>query len=299
MLTQMIGLVIQNEILQWAHFFALNYAKNDREFRELQTILSQLPELEKDGFSSAFEGEYIFSQVSDRLVFDQPLAVRWKNYREVSGHWLFDLDDDADEDRTITLAYKTYAFLATLFPRFYYHKNDISRDNAEFYFGLAGYAKLDCASVPKVGSELETGQSSLVSSGITWKDVLTPNSYNRFARVNESDYLPYIHRRCRLHAKIEATKAAVSLLRYHKRTGAMPDTLQALVPRYVGVLPLDPYGKKTLKYSVENNWVYSMGINHRDDGGNASSCFSQQCEDYSSCDTNLTLDVFEPFCQLH
>ena len=63
---------------------------------------------------------------------------------------------------------------------------------------------------------------------------------------------------------------ACALERYHLVKGHYPEELNALVPRFVDVLPHDIINGQPLKYRHTNNGrfiLYSVGWNEKDDGG--------------------------------
>ena len=53
----------------------------------------------------------------------------------------------------------------------------------------------------------------------------------------------------------------------------MPDSLDELVPDYIGAIPVDPYTGGPLHYTHDEKGytVYSNGINRADDGGKVTS----------------------------
>lgn len=65
---------------------------------------------------------------------------------------------------------------------------------------------------------------------------------------------------------------AIALELYHRSEGKWPDTLDALVPRYLPNLPLDRFTGKTLSYKLRNDkpLIYACGGDAQDDGGRAS-----------------------------
>jgi hypothetical protein len=71
-------------------------------------------------------------------------------------------------------------------------------------------------------------------------------------------------------ARNRASAAVVALARYRRdHAGALPDTLQQLVPGYLSAPVVDPYSGSELKYRRNGSGykVYSVGINRNDDGG--------------------------------
>lgn len=63
----------------------------------------------------------------------------------------------------------------------------------------------------------------------------------------------------------------LAIERYRKRNGEPPMSLNDLAPEYVSTVPLDPFDGRPLRYRVESDryFVYSVGENLRDDGGDA------------------------------
>lgn len=61
---------------------------------------------------------------------------------------------------------------------------------------------------------------------------------------------------------------ALGVVRYAQRNGALPTSLDALVPDYCAVLPMDFWTGEPLRYKVEGRTfsVYSVGKNRSDDG---------------------------------
>ena len=64
--------------------------------------------------------------------------------------------------------------------------------------------------------------------------------------------------------------AAVAIERYRlKRGGALPDSLEALVPEFLSGVPIDPLSGEPVRYRRigDGYTVYSVGRNGKDDGG--------------------------------
>lgn len=70
-------------------------------------------------------------------------------------------------------------------------------------------------------------------------------------------------------ARANLSQLGVALSAYQKKTGAFPETLDALVPKYLPQLPNDPYTGNSFVYRIDNEGalVYSLGKNLTDDGG--------------------------------
>lgn len=71
----------------------------------------------------------------------------------------------------------------------------------------------------------------------------------------------------------ELTITAIALRRYQlDHAGALPPTLETLVPQYLATVPRDPMDGDTLRYKPEAGGflLYSVGLNGIDEGGDAS-----------------------------
>jgi hypothetical protein len=77
----------------------------------------------------------------------------------------------------------------------------------------------------------------------------------------------------RSNAKLDLLRLAVALKRYKSANEKYPETLDALLPRYLEEVPLDVFtGRKTLTYRCAPDeatafLLYSYGVNELDDGG--------------------------------
>ncbi len=70
------------------------------------------------------------------------------------------------------------------------------------------------------------------------------------------------------------TTTALALKRYKLAHGAFPESLDALVPKYLTTIPLDPSDGKALRYRLESDGkfkLYSIGEDGVDNGGDPSS----------------------------
>lgn len=65
-------------------------------------------------------------------------------------------------------------------------------------------------------------------------------------------------------------RVGLALERHRLATGAYPETLEALAPRFLAQVPGDPMDGKTLRYARTGDGdfrLYSVGLDHLDDGG--------------------------------
>src|SRR5947207_4072096 len=119
------------------------------------------------------------------------------------------------------------------------------------------------------------------------KEVVWPHKENEISRVMEpafAHFSPYTfvaarstpnftrttRELARCQTRVNETFVACALERYRLAQGQYPETLDALVPRYVEKLPHDIIGGQPLKYRRTNGGqfiLYSIGWNETDDGG--------------------------------
>jgi hypothetical protein len=68
--------------------------------------------------------------------------------------------------------------------------------------------------------------------------------------------------------QLGATRTLLALLLARAETSSLPASLEALVPRYLTAVPLDPFSGEPLHYSSSERIIYSVGIDG-EDGGSA------------------------------
>lgn len=70
-------------------------------------------------------------------------------------------------------------------------------------------------------------------------------------------------------ALTRAAEAVLAIARYRQQYGALPDTLETLVPEYVTAVPQDPFTGRDLLYAATDSRfvVYSTGSDGEDNGG--------------------------------
>jgi hypothetical protein len=69
-------------------------------------------------------------------------------------------------------------------------------------------------------------------------------------------------RRCRSETDLSATQALIALRAFQAEHGALPRTLDELVPRYLDAIPLDAYDGEPLRYDPEAKRLRSVGARH-------------------------------------
>ena len=67
---------------------------------------------------------------------------------------------------------------------------------------------------------------------------------------------------------ISATQLLVALRAHQLNHGALPRSIEPLIPDYLPSTPTDDFDGRPLRYSPERKMVYSVGQNLIDEGGN-------------------------------
>jgi len=76
----------------------------------------------------------------------------------------------------------------------------------------------------------------------------------------------FLKNKCAHCTNLGATRALLALKAYKKEKGALPDSLEALVPEYLEAIPLDDLDGKPLRYDSEKKELYSVGPDLQDRG---------------------------------
>ncbi|MDE1463553.1 hypothetical protein [Spartinivicinus poritis] len=106
-------------------------------------------------------------------------------------------------------------------------------------------------------------------------------------------YFPeYFYRRCFARVYIDAAKVSAALQQYHTEFDELPDQLSQLIPKYIAEIPKDAFDGKPLRYSKENEWIYSVGMNLTDDGGSEAGYYDGKCYEGASCYNNPTVSIY-------
>lgn len=94
--------------------------------------------------------------------------------------------------------------------------------------------------------------------------------YTLFAKVTLPGVGKAVQKSARMQTYVDAARVACALERCRLANGALPDTLGALVPQFLGTIPADVIDGKPLRYcrNADGGYIlYSVGWNQTDDGG--------------------------------
>jgi hypothetical protein len=78
-----------------------------------------------------------------------------------------------------------------------------------------------------------------------------------------------VKHKAHLQAQLRAVGVALSVERYRVANGTLPESLDALIPKFLTAVPTDPFDGQPLRYRklVKGYVVYSVGEDENDDGG--------------------------------
>jgi hypothetical protein len=105
-----------------------------------------------------------------------------------------------------------------------------------------------------------------------FRDPLSQNPYTFLATVALPNYFKAVQTTARNQTLLEEARIACALELYHRAHREYPESLAALVPRFLEKLPHDLIGGGPLKYRRTNDGrflLYSIGWNETEDGGRA------------------------------
>jgi hypothetical protein len=94
--------------------------------------------------------------------------------------------------------------------------------------------------------------------------------YNHFARILMPALGAASRKSARMQTSVDAARVACALERYRLANGSLPETLDALAPRFIETIPTDLIDGKPLRYRLKPDGgyvLYSVGWNKTDDGG--------------------------------
>jgi hypothetical protein len=146
------------------------------------------------------------------------------------------------------------------------HPNRTLDRLAEIYRDLSERSALTCLE----WSDLE-GQSDNhfdePSELETFRDLLLPNYWGRTTvEILRRSNPRFLKKRCHLATRTSLVHALAGLNAHHHATGRPPNSLDELVPTYLGAVPQDHYDGSPLRYSAESRTAYSIGDDFIDEG---------------------------------
>ena len=177
----------------------------------------------------------------------------------------------------------TYRLITTLLPRYFVHVNRYSENYSLRISALASQYMKPCAL-------LEYPPAPAHYNPLAWLGPLSPNVGGDYGAGYSEWFGSYLHRRCLLYTEREAIETQLAYERYRFKYSEYPSRPLQLVPEFLDSAPLDFFDGKPLRYSASGRFLYSVGENGIDDGGNLD--FAElgyyQCSRDSDCRSNPT-----------
>jgi len=139
-----------------------------------------------------------------------------------------------------------------IFAYFSYKPNKTKKLMTDFYRDVINKINKDCHEIKN--ETYKPKEFPLKTKMLFIGNALGKNLYEK--KVSNAYLLLEI--KCSEVLYIEAVKTLLALKAYKIDKGELPESLEALVPEYLIVLPKDPFDGKTLKYSPKEKIIYSI-----------------------------------------
>ena len=146
-----------------------------------------------------------------------------------------------------------------LFPGGWLHQNMLAISQMHQEFTLAAADEKTRRVFPDVCDRLDS---------IVEKMRIRP--YTMFAKLLMPALSKAVRRSARMQTSVDAARVAGALERHRLATGALPESLDVLTPRYLERIPTDLFDGNPLRYRRQADGAYrifSIGWNQADDGG--------------------------------
>lgn len=156
-------------------------------------------------------------------------------------------------------------FVSALVGSYVFQPNRTQERFAELYRSLARGDAPACGAPPARGELVPMARPRTLTSLAI---LFLPNGGGEMLLAKAAPLLrTQLVQRCDAEAELAATRAHLALRAYFVDHGALPQSLDALVPDYLPAVPRDPFGGAPLRYSAERRLVWSIGDDLRDEGG--------------------------------
>lgn len=275
------GMVMKSIILNWIHNYIMLRERRLYDYDSLLAVINVISPYEKDGLNTSFINSYQLVKFSLQEKSSETLTERYASYQNSVKKWEKYNEKDGDFGRSRP---GLYEFMQVLFPRYYINPNKILRESAKKVSDMHGKSSDYCNNIVINYSK----EYSNIDGH--WTDIIAPGSLNKEWLMEDLHDI-YFNMRCSWYFFVGATKVIVALHKYEKENKILPETIHDLVPGYLPSIPLDYYSGKPLLYSKEKQWVYALGANGEDDGGEFAGFSSGYCRKEPACYNNPTFPL--------
>lgn len=157
------------------------------------------------------------------------------------------------------------SLLRRLLPQnYHYHPRRTQAEFARYFRSRARQSALPCAVQTRPAIE----QTDLADPWARRRRQFEPNGVGSLIlQVGFDHYADFGVQRCAADSYLEATRTLLALSAYETQGGALPESLTELVPDYLETGPIDAFDGLPLRYSQEGRFVYSIGDDFFDRGG--------------------------------
>lgn len=192
----------------------------------------------EDGFTTIFKGEYYMqSLIIDALVRGDTEILQ--SYTE-------------EQSQDIAQKLKN---------NYYFKPNKTKAIFAEYARENIENANKFCNSIQNIDIQMLAPSSFL-------ELYLTENAIGKILHDVTATSLSSINiKKCEEDSLVSTTQALIAIKAYKSDYGQYPISLDELVPDYLSSVPLDYFDGSSLRYSKENEILYSIGKDLKDDGG--------------------------------
>lgn len=246
LISHLVRLVMFRLTLQPVWEGLANHAWSEAQLVALETALAK-----RD-----FAADYQWSMRGEMAFSNSELEHLRRHPEELENLRAFNYADSSGND-----CFLPPGPLARLIPNGWFDQNiyRCERTVMEYYFPVA-----DVAQGTFMPDLARRGDAAVAA------EVKAPSPFNQLALVT----LPALGNAARHFAFAQAALAqartAIALERYRLAQGSFPESLEALVPKYLVALPRDVVGGQPMKYrrnAKDQFLLYSVGWNGTDDGG--------------------------------
>ncbi len=236
------GRVVKGPGLVLLAKFARHTPRGAPLLRDASLRLGQF-RVNQPGFAGAFEAEYHFVAGGLDLAFEGEADV-------VPGAARGDLFS-----RLMTELPDAYAL----------HPNRTKLALILLFTGLQQDALRPCGDMP----HYPAAAASRPAEGAGAADLyLEPNAAGRVVlEWVPSAFGRFLRDKCDENVQVDATRTLLALRAFQLTRGALPQSLEQLVPDYLGALPIDDFDGLPLRYSRERGLLWSVGADLVDAGG--------------------------------
>jgi tetratricopeptide (TPR) repeat protein len=157
----------------------------------------------------------------------------------------------------------SFAKVMAFMPGGWYYQNMLTMSEMFQEFNLPMVDEKTHRVFPDIAAKSDAAVNNYLGKG-------RPKPYNLIARKLMPALGTAIHRSAQRQTSVDAARVACALERYRLANGKLPETLDALSPRFLESIPTAVIDGQPLRYRLKPDGgyvVYSVGWNQTDDGG--------------------------------